>query len=274
MAQSDRLRRPLVIFIHLLGLASSALALSLEDFQIITSNQISSSCIRIYSKDIGSCSEDDFIEGNQCSTRCQLGLFGIQTLVQLACHDEVVNPDSLLGLTLEGQLIGAVCSQSHETTVTTTIPAATTTPGNGGGGGILTITQTSTPEVSTTTSSTQNTFTKTTISTSSTQNTVTKTTISTSSTTDTTAIVTTTTASDTSTATSTTESPSATEDSSNDDDDSDNDDDDDNGGGGRNTGGGSPFDPQVPQSLGTHDRPKSNLAAVLATLSLVMILGR
>ncbi|KAI0603222.1 hypothetical protein F4775DRAFT_587740 [Biscogniauxia sp. FL1348] len=110
----------------LMALASTASALSLESFQIITSNQIPSSCIRAYSTDIDNCARKDFTNGNQCSSVCVQGLQDAASRVIAACGALNVDSKSLLGLTLSGDLIDTLCPGFEATTVTLTVRPSTT----------------------------------------------------------------------------------------------------------------------------------------------------
>ncbi|KAI1500509.1 hypothetical protein F5X99DRAFT_237089 [Biscogniauxia marginata] len=121
-----RRRLPRWKLVQLLAMASTALTLSLENFQIITSNQIPSSCIRAYSTEIEDCSRSDFTNGNQCSSDCVQGLRETASRVGAACGALNVDSRSLLGLTLSGKLIDALCPGFEATTVTLTIRPSTT----------------------------------------------------------------------------------------------------------------------------------------------------
>ncbi|KAI1484514.1 hypothetical protein F5X96DRAFT_438645 [Biscogniauxia mediterranea] len=117
--------------VYLVALASTASAISLESFQIITSNQIPSSCIRAYSTDIDNCARKDFTNGNQCSSGCVQGLQDTASRVIAACGTLNVDSKSLLGLTLSGDLIDTLCPGFEATTVTLTVRPSTTSPAQG-----------------------------------------------------------------------------------------------------------------------------------------------
>ncbi|KAI0386166.1 hypothetical protein F5Y04DRAFT_116702 [Hypomontagnella monticulosa] len=128
-----RSRRRLLGLIPLLAMASTSSALNLSQFQIITSNQIPRKCIRAYQSDIEGCTRNDFTNGRQCSASCVKGLQETEELINEACEDLNVNPRSLLGIVLLGNLVDTLCPGFGATTVTTTIqPSAT--PSKGGGG--------------------------------------------------------------------------------------------------------------------------------------------
>jgi hypothetical protein len=120
--------------VQLLGLASTTSALSLANFQVITSSAIPTSCIVAYNSPIEGCATRDFTNGNQCSATCVNGLAETQSNVLSICDGLNVNPQSLLGLTLLGQLLDTLCPGSTTTTTvrvtvrpSTTIPSFTTT---------------------------------------------------------------------------------------------------------------------------------------------------
>jgi hypothetical protein len=112
----------------LLALASTTSALSLANFQIITSNAIPSPCIVAYNSPIAGCSTTDFTNGNQCSTLCANGLLAEASIVEAICGGLEVNPQSLLGLTLDGKLLDTLCPglNTGTTTVKVTVQPSTT----------------------------------------------------------------------------------------------------------------------------------------------------
>lgn len=110
-------RRPLITAVSL-ALVSSASALSLANFQLITSNAIPSPCIVAYNTQIIGCSTSDFTNGNQCSSLCINGLLEEASIVQAICGGLTVNGQSLLGLTLSGSILETLCSGSGASTTT------------------------------------------------------------------------------------------------------------------------------------------------------------
>ncbi|KAI0841748.1 hypothetical protein F5Y06DRAFT_198718 [Hypoxylon sp. FL0890] len=121
-------RRPLS-FVPLLVMASTASALNLSQFQLITSNQIPKSCIRAYQTEIEGCTSDDFTNGRQCSATCVKGLEQEQALVEAVCGDLNVSPRSLLGIVLSGGLVDILCPGFGTTTVTKTVQPSSTIAG-------------------------------------------------------------------------------------------------------------------------------------------------
>ncbi|KAH6661237.1 hypothetical protein BKA67DRAFT_654362 [Truncatella angustata] len=113
----------------LLALASTASALSLANFQLITSNAIPSPCILAYNTPIAGCTTTDFMNGNQCSSLCINGLLEEASLVQAICGGLDVNAQSLLGLTLNNKLLDTLCPGSTvgTTTVRVTVQPSTST---------------------------------------------------------------------------------------------------------------------------------------------------
>ncbi|KAK3997705.1 hypothetical protein QBC44DRAFT_71356 [Cladorrhinum sp. PSN332] len=98
---------------------TTASALSLSNFQLITSSAVPISCILAYNSQISGCVTNDFIKGNVCSSECVRGLQRVQSTLQSVCTDASVSGTSVLGQVLLGNLVGLLC------------PSA----GNGGGGG-------------------------------------------------------------------------------------------------------------------------------------------
>lgn len=131
MARRQRpwsLWRPLML-IYLCA-PSSTTALSMSNFQIITSQTVSSKCMRAYSTTISGCAITDFIFGSGCSTSCVQGLQVTAERIERACRDEDVNSGSLLCMILEGKLVDVLCPSNPKTsTFTTTIQATTDTEG-------------------------------------------------------------------------------------------------------------------------------------------------
>ncbi|KAI0480822.1 hypothetical protein GGR56DRAFT_291695 [Xylariaceae sp. FL0804] len=231
-----------------MAVSAAGATLSLEHFQHIPDAQaklIPSLCLNAYDANIPGCSLSDFGGNNLCSGDCVQGLENTQKLVIEACGTLNVNPQSLLGLILQGDLIDTVCSGIQPTTVTLTVAASTTEP--------TATRQTETSQTSTTTSTTEDTSTTSTSSTTTSSTTFTQVSltttqsIATSTLQETTSQSTTSTESSTTTSTtaeSTADSSSSTSTSSASATQSQ------SGGGradgqGRNTGGGSPFDPVV-----------------------------
>ncbi|KAI0127477.1 hypothetical protein BJ170DRAFT_683318 [Xylariales sp. AK1849] len=88
MARISRIRRsprrpPKLV--QLLALASTTSALSLANFQLITSSSIPSPCIVAYNTQIEGCTTTDFTKGNLCSTSCMNGVTQEATIVNAIC---------------------------------------------------------------------------------------------------------------------------------------------------------------------------------------------
>ncbi|KAK3692181.1 hypothetical protein B0T22DRAFT_435498 [Podospora appendiculata] len=119
-------------------LASTASALSLKNFQLITSPDVSIGCILAYNTQIPVCSPKDFTRGNSCSTGCVNSLGALQTTLQSVCGSAEVSASSLLGQALLGNLQSLLCpsasptpsssssSTSSKTTLTTIVVPSTT----------------------------------------------------------------------------------------------------------------------------------------------------
>ncbi|KAI1862692.1 uncharacterized protein JN550_010029 [Neoarthrinium moseri] len=110
-------RRPPRV-LQILAVASTASALSLANFQLITSNAIPSPCIVAYNSQISGCTNTDFTNGNRCSNSCINGLASVSSIVNAICGGLNVNPQSLLGLTLDGLLLETLCPGSNVDTTT------------------------------------------------------------------------------------------------------------------------------------------------------------
>ncbi|KAK4456342.1 hypothetical protein QBC42DRAFT_69016 [Cladorrhinum samala] len=95
-------------------------ALSLSDFQLITSSAVPISCILAYNSQISGCVTRDFIRGNTCSSECVRGLQKIQSTLQAACGDASIQSTSVLGQVLLGNLVNVLCPIGGGGTRTTT----------------------------------------------------------------------------------------------------------------------------------------------------------
>ncbi|ETS83035.1 hypothetical protein PFICI_04911 [Pestalotiopsis fici W106-1] len=188
----------------LLALTSTTSALSLANFQIITSNAIPSPCIVAYNAQIAGCTQTDFTNGNQCSTLCISGLRAEGTIVQAICGGLDVNSKSLLGLVLDGKILETLCPGADSDTTTVQVTVRPTTSSKS------TTAATTSVQTLTTTSSAIDTTTTTSTSVQSTSSTAIINVPSSDSSTTETIISTTTAASQTTQATSTTSSDTST----------------------------------------------------------------
>ncbi|KAK3934933.1 hypothetical protein QBC46DRAFT_398670 [Diplogelasinospora grovesii] len=89
--------------------ATTASALSLSNFQLITSSSVSISCILAYNTPIPGCSTTDFTQGNTCSSSCLSGLDKIQATLEAVCGSADVSPTSVLGQAISGNLVNLLC---------------------------------------------------------------------------------------------------------------------------------------------------------------------
>jgi len=109
---SLRQRRAAVLF-----LAPVASAISLSNFQLITSSAIPLSCILAYNEPLAGCSVGDFTSGRQlagCSSSCRTGIRSTQLTLRAACVDVLAPPGSVLGEALlgDGNLVPFLCGSS------------------------------------------------------------------------------------------------------------------------------------------------------------------
>ncbi|KAI8634994.1 hypothetical protein F5Y19DRAFT_132838 [Xylariaceae sp. FL1651] len=120
-------RRWLLQLTQLLTIISTTSAVSLQDFQTVSLFQVPSlSCLSAYGSTIRGCSRSDFKDGIQCSPTCAKGVQEDATNIIAACQGIDVNENSLLGLTLRGGLLGAVCPGFQAPSVTSTVKPTTT----------------------------------------------------------------------------------------------------------------------------------------------------
>lgn len=125
-------RRPgrwLATAVQLLGFMSAAEAINLSQFQAITPGQIPANCLEVYTSVINGCVQTDFTNTGSCSSKCMQGIQTKQSQIQVFCANLVVNPKSLLGLALSGDLLELLCPGQLAPSIPgfQTIPAATST---------------------------------------------------------------------------------------------------------------------------------------------------
>ncbi|KAJ9136730.1 hypothetical protein NKR23_g9597 [Pleurostoma richardsiae] len=114
-------RRPLAPRLQLcLSMASTASAISLADFQLISSSSVPLGCILAYNTPIVGCSSSDFTQGNTCSSSCERGLQLIEATISSVCDNVDVSSNSVLGQALSGDLVDLLCPTGKTTTAATT----------------------------------------------------------------------------------------------------------------------------------------------------------
>ncbi len=102
-------------------LASRVSAISLSNFQLITSSSIPLGCILAYNQPLSDCAVADFTQGNSCSAACQTGIQATEQTLQTACENVNASPDSVLEAAILGGLLSLLCGIDNEETTTTTI---------------------------------------------------------------------------------------------------------------------------------------------------------
>ncbi|RFU28843.1 hypothetical protein B7463_g7483, partial [Scytalidium lignicola] len=102
------------LFFSLPFLFPLADALSLANFQEITSNKIPLACQLAYDAQIPTCQVSDFKEG--CSRGCEEALASIANFVSIACAGTSVKSKTLLGIVQDGGIIEALCGTSSQAT--------------------------------------------------------------------------------------------------------------------------------------------------------------
>ena len=118
------MRRKYLAIITIPYILPLAEALSLANFQEITSILIPISCQLQYDSQIPTCTVSDFENG--CSISCQSALNSMAARVSNACSDVSVNSNTLLGIVMNGGVVEALCPA--ETKTTTTLAKSSPTP--------------------------------------------------------------------------------------------------------------------------------------------------
>jgi hypothetical protein len=102
-------------------------ALSLANFQSITSVLIPLDCQLTYDSQIPTCTVSDFNDG--CSTACVAGLNTIASSVSSSCSHVKVKSNTLLGIVKNGGIVAALCPTLAKTTqATTSVTVQTSEP--------------------------------------------------------------------------------------------------------------------------------------------------
>jgi hypothetical protein len=91
-------------------------ALSLANFQQITSIFIPITCQLTYDSQIPTCKVSDFENG--CSSACRSALTSVASDVSDSCSDVSVSSNTLLGIVMNGGIIQALCPATAKTTTT------------------------------------------------------------------------------------------------------------------------------------------------------------
>jgi len=119
MTRQSRSRRQ-IRMANILAMASTASALSLSNFQLITSSQVSLGCILAYNAPILGCSSaSDFTQGaqgNVCSAGCKRALQSVEDALTTVCGNANVPSTSVLGRALSHGLVELLCPSGKATT--------------------------------------------------------------------------------------------------------------------------------------------------------------
>ncbi|KAB5558100.1 hypothetical protein GE09DRAFT_100439 [Coniochaeta sp. 2T2.1] len=106
----------------LLAMASTASAMSLSNFQIITNSQVPLSCLVAYNTPILGCSDSDFTKGNACSAVCARGLQSVEDTVASICKGVTISSTTILGQVLSGNLVEKLCPSGTAAATTVSPP--------------------------------------------------------------------------------------------------------------------------------------------------------
>lgn len=98
-------------------MASTASAMSLSNFQVITSSSVPFACILAYNQPISGCTSGDFIQGRSCSALCVRDIQRAQSTLASACAG-VNAPDTVLGQAILGNLVNLLCPSVNQAAAT------------------------------------------------------------------------------------------------------------------------------------------------------------
>lgn len=110
MGRHERRRR--LRLAELLAMASTASAMSLSNFQVITSSSVPLACILAYNNPITGCTANDFTQGQTCSDVCVRNIQRAESTLAAAC-DGVSAPDTVLGQAILGNLVNILCPKGN-----------------------------------------------------------------------------------------------------------------------------------------------------------------
>ncbi|KAK0738474.1 hypothetical protein B0T18DRAFT_394757 [Schizothecium vesticola] len=97
----------------LLCMASTASALTLSSFQLITSSGTPIACLIVYSSPLAGCSTRDFTSGTACSPACVAGIADVQSRIVDVCDGVDASSASVLGQAQRGNLVPLLCPSSR-----------------------------------------------------------------------------------------------------------------------------------------------------------------
>lgn len=95
--------------VGVLAAATGATALTLSNFQVVTSVNTPLACLIAYNSPIQGCQSSDFTAGRDCSDACVRGLFKTTSNVVGACDGVNAPRDSLIAKALRGELVATLC---------------------------------------------------------------------------------------------------------------------------------------------------------------------
>lgn len=93
---------------HILFFATTASAVSLANFQIITDPRVPLNCIAVYNQQFFGCAVSDF-QGRGCTSECREGVASTQASLQRTCGFIEQPANSFLGTALRGGLVPRLC---------------------------------------------------------------------------------------------------------------------------------------------------------------------
>ncbi|CAK7198352.1 hypothetical protein SEUCBS139899_001013 [Sporothrix eucalyptigena] len=126
----DRINRRLALFLFATAAPNAASALSLSNFQLVTSSAVPINCLLAYNTQLTGCTLSDFTQlpsaqrlrrddSNTCSLACQAGIALAQQTIQAVCGGSAASTTtsssvtSVLGVALSGDLVGLLCGGSE-----------------------------------------------------------------------------------------------------------------------------------------------------------------
>ncbi|KAL2682715.1 hypothetical protein Neosp_007168 [[Neocosmospora] mangrovei] len=114
-------------FIFMAG-SAAAKALSLSDFESISSPNAPVNCVQAYDTPLTQCAPGDFTGGKACSAACKDSVKQTEVVIQQACSSATSDEESLLYRGQRGELVAVLCRDMDEPQAENPEPVSTPAP--------------------------------------------------------------------------------------------------------------------------------------------------
>lgn len=114
-------------FIFVAG-SAAAKALTLSDFESISSPNAPVNCVQAYDTPLAQCTPGDFTGGKACSAACKDSVKQTEVVIQQGCDGVTSNEESLLYRGQRGELVAVLCRDTDEPQAESPEPVSTPAP--------------------------------------------------------------------------------------------------------------------------------------------------